>query len=222
MIRTMEPSYKEIFNLTTQFRGILTPDGTVRAANDTVLEFTGSDKEEVIGTKLWEVPGVRFYERTQHQVHADVWKAAKGEFVNHELVIKSVERPALIDFSLQPLTDEVGAVTHLLAEGYDITALKRHGSATSLPRHEQAHTDPLVTYSRDADELMSEAILQAFLALNIDIFDMETTLRDWINTDPLDGFDWDAARPLTITTRVWGYCVELTADDVRIYADSRS
>lgn len=216
----MDPSYKEIFNHTIQFRGVLTPDGTVRAANNTILEFTGSEREEVIGTKLWNVPGVRFSETPSRQVRADVRKAANGEIVRHELTIQGTERTALIDFSLQPLTDESGNVTHLIAGGYDITALKQQGAVTSQTFHGQTHTDMLVTYSRDADEPMSETILQAFLALDIDIFAMDRTLNDWINTDLLDEIDWYSVRPLTITTRLWGYTVELTADDVRIYTGS--
>jgi len=218
----MEPNYKKVFNNTTLYRGILTPGGTVRAANDAILEFTGSDRKQVIGMKLWKVPGVRFSERTQAQVHADVRKAAKGEFVKHELTIEGAERTALIDFSLQPLANEFDDVTHLIAEGYDITELKQQGTVTSQTRHEQTQSDQLVTYSPDDDESMSEAILQAFFALDIDVFDMETTLQDWIDTDLIDGFDWDSARPLTITTRLWGYSVELTADEVQIYTDSHS
>ncbi len=218
----MIPTYKKVFNNTIQYRGILTPDGTVRAANDAILEFTGNDREQVIGMKLWEVPGVRFSERTQNQVHADVREAAKGEFVRHELTIKGAERTALIDFSLQPLTNEYDDVIHLIAGGYDITELKQQGTVTSQTRHEQTQSDLLVTYSRDDDESMSESILQAFFAIDVDVFDMETTLQDWIDTDLIDGFDWDSDRPLTITTRLWGYSVELTADEVQIYTDSRS
>jgi PAS domain S-box-containing protein len=218
----MEPSYKEIFNHTTQFRGVVAPDGTVRAANDTILEFTGSDRTKVIGTKLWEVPGIRFSERTQHQVRADVRKAAEGESIRHELTIQGAERTALVDFSLQPLTDDSGNVTHLIAGGYDITRLKQQGAGVSQTRHGQTHTDLLITYTRGADEPMSEAILQAFLALDVDIFAMDRTLQNCIDTDLLDRVDWHSARPLTITTRLWGYSVELTADYVRIYSDSPS
>lgn len=216
----MEPSYKEVFNNSPLYRGVLDPDGTVRAANNILLEFTGSDREQVIGTKLWKVPGVRFSERSQHRVRADVRKAAKGEIVRHDLTIQGAERTALIDFSLQPLTDEHGDVTHLIAGGYDIMGSKHQDAVTSETRHGQKHTNLLVTYSRDADELMSEAILNAFFSLDIDIFEMDRTLQDWIDTDLLDGFDWHSARPLTIATRLWGYAVELTADDVRIYKDS--
>ncbi|MFD1648009.1 PAS domain-containing protein [Haloarchaeobius litoreus] len=218
----MEPNYKTVFNRTTLYRGILAPDGTVRAANDTILAFTGSSREQVIGTELWKVPGVRFSERTQQQVRADVRKAAKGEIVRHELTVQGAERTALVDFSLQPMTDKHGDVTHLIAEGYDITALKQQDAVTSQTRHGQTHTNLLVTYSRDADEPMSEAILNAFLALDIDIYEMDRTLQDWVDTDLLDGFDWHSARPLTIRTRLWGYSVELTVDAVRIYTDIRS
>lgn len=216
----MEPSYEELFHQTNQFRGILTPDGTVRAANDTILEFTGSTRKGVIGTKLWEAPGIRFSERTQDRVRAAVRKAAKSEFVRHELTIQGAERTAIIDFSLQPLTDEQGAVTHLLAGGYDITALKQQNTVTSQTHHGQPDSTLLVTYSRDAHEPMSEATLKAFLALDIDVFEMDRTLQDWIDTDLLDGFDWHSARSLTITTRLWGYSVELTAEEVRIYTRS--
>lgn len=218
----MELSYEEVFNHTTQFRGVLAPDGTVRAANDTILEFTGSDREEVIGTKLWNVPGIRFSERSQHQVRADVDKAANGEFVRHELTIQGAERNTLVDFSLQPLTNGSDDVTHLIAGGYDLSDLKQQLTGVSQTRHGQTHSNLLVTYSRDEDEAMSEAILQAFFAVDIDPFGMDRTLEDVIDTDLLDGFDWHASRPVSIATRIWGYFVELTAEDVRIYTDSRS
>lgn len=216
----MDLSYKEIFNHTTQFRGVLTPDGTVRAANDTILEFTGSERKGVVGAKLWDVPGVRFSETVQRQIRADVRKAANGEIVRHELTIQGAERTALIDFSLQPLTDENGDVTHLISGGHELTALQQEDTTTSETRHGQTQTGLLVKYSRDADEPISEAILQAFLALDIDVFEKDSTLQDWIDIDLLNECDWDSTRPLTVTTRIWGYTVELTADDVRIYADS--
>jgi len=218
----MDPNYREVFNHATQFRGILTPDGTVRAANDTILEFTGSDRDTMVGTKLWNAPGIRFSETVQRQVRADVRKAANGEPVRHELALRGASQTAFVDCSLQPLTDENGDVTHLIAEGHDITALKQQDTVTPQTRHGQTHAGLLVTYSRAGDQPMSEAIIEAFLALDIDIFKMDTTLQDWIDPDLLDGFDWHSERPFTITARLWGYQVELTADEVRIYTDFHS
>ena len=99
MVGLMDPSYEEIFNNSNQFVGVLTLDGTVRAANDTILRFTGSNRKELIGTKLWNVPGVRFSETVQRQVRADVRKAVKGESVHHELTIQGADRKAVINFS---------------------------------------------------------------------------------------------------------------------------
>lgn len=218
----MDLSYEQIFNRADEFYGVLARDGTVRSANDTILEFTGSDREEIIGTKLWESPGIRFSEIAQRQVRTDVRKAANGETVKHELTIQGHLRPALIEFSLQPLTDEDGDVTQLLAGGHDITALKQQGTVTQETHHGEAHTDLLVTYSRSADEPMSEAIIQAFLALDIDVFGMDSTLQDWIDVDLIDRFDWHSPTQPTITTCLWGYTVTLTADTVRISSDSHA
>ena len=67
---------------------------------------------------------------------------------------------------------------------------------------------------------MSESVLHAFLALDIDIFERDSTLQDWIDVDFLDEVDNLSARPITITTRLWGYTVELTAVEVLIYTQS--
>jgi len=216
----MDPNYEEIFNHSNQFLGVLTPDGSVRVANDTILRFTGSNREEIIGTKLWNVPGVRFSETVQRQVRADVRKAVKGESVHHELTIQGADRKAVINFSLQPLTDEHGEVTHLLAEGHDLTKGQQKNTVKTATHHDQTSTDLLVAYSRGADEQMSESILHAFLALDMDIFERDSTLQDWIDVDFLDKVDSLSVRPITITTRLWGYTVELTASEIRIYSDS--
>ncbi|WP_340099376.1 PAS domain-containing protein [Salinibaculum salinum] len=220
MVGLMDPSYEEIFNNSNQFVGVLTPDGTVRAANDTILKFTESNRKEIIGTKLWNVPGIRFSETVQRQVRADIRKGVNGESVNHELTIQGADRKAVINFSLQPLTDEHGEVTHLLSEGHDLTEGQQKNTVRSATHHEQTSTDLLVAYSRDADEPMSESVLHAFLALDMDIFERDSTLQDWIDVDFLDEVDNLSGRPITITTRLWGYTVELTAGEVRIYTDS--
>lgn len=216
----MNPTYREIFNNIYQFAGVLTPDGTLRAANDTVLAFTGVERDDVVGEHLWEVPGLRYSEFVQRRIRADVRKAADNEYVRHELTIRGAERTATVDFSLRPLTDEDDTVTHLIAEGHDLTPVRRQDAVASHPPPGQPRSDLLITYSRAPDEPMSEAVLQAFLALDVDVFERDRTFQDWLDTDLVDGFDWQAARPLTITTRLWGYPVVLTGDGVRIYADA--
>jgi PAS domain S-box-containing protein len=216
----MDLTYEEFFNYLDHFGGILTADGTVSAANDTILEFTGSEKKEVIGKKLWEVPGVRFSETTQRQVRTGVRRAANNEYVKKELTIQGRKGATVIDFSLQPLTNESGEVTHILAEGYDTNALNQQEMFISASRHGGTDTDMMVTYTRDADESMSQAILNSFFAINIDVFEKNKTLVDQIETDALNGFDWGSNPPHILMTRLWGYRVEVSSDEVRIFNDS--
>lgn len=218
----MNTNYEGTFNHINHFCGVLTPDGTLRTANETILEFTESERKEVIGKKLWEVPSVRFSKTTQRQVRSDVRRAANNEYVRHELTIQGAEGTAVIDFSIEPLTDEYGEVTYLLAEGHDITGLHQQGAATPEPEHRRTDSGLLITYTPDADEPMSQAVLRAFFAIDIDIFEKEETLESQIRSDALNGFDWGTDCPHRLTTRLWGYGVEISGDKVRIFDDSSS
>jgi PAS domain S-box-containing protein len=213
------PYYEEIFNHAYEFEGLLDPDGTLRYVNDPALEFGGVTRDEVVGTKLWETEWLNWSERVRRQVRADIRRAANGEFVRHELEAHGKDRRAIVDFSINPFTAESGA-KWLLVEGRDITQTKRFEGVSSRIPPDLVADDLLVTYSRDGDEAMSHSIIEAFLALDLDIFDRETTLQDWIDTDALDGMAWSAERPLTIVTRIWGYKLALSAGEVRIYADA--
>jgi len=216
----MNPSYESIFNNINHFGGVLTPNGTLLTANDAILEFTETEREAVVGENLWDAPGIRSSDSTRRQVRADVRRAAEGECVRHELAVQGPEGSVLIDFSLQPLTDESGDVTHLLAEGHDTTALNHREPIVSETSHGQSDTDALVTYTRDTDEPMSQAILRTFCALNVDIFQKDDTLEEQIDSVALNGFDWRPDCPHRITTRLWGYRVVVSSEEVRIYSDS--
>lgn len=216
----MSPQYEKIFNNMHQFTGLLEPDGTLLKANDSALKFGGLDRAEVIGKKIWKTYWFRVSKDTQRQTRADVQRAADGESVRHDITVQGENQTAVIDFSIRPLTDDDGEVKRLLAEGRDIPA----PNLTELLAEHSDDNWPglslLVVYSRDADESMSEAILHAFLAINVDVFGRTDVLEEWIETDHLDGFEWRSERPLSIATRVWDYTVVMTADEVRIYTDS--
>lgn len=115
-----------IFNNTFQFTGLLTPDGILLEANQAALNFAGLQAEDVIGRPLWDTPCCGILPETKKCVQAAIVRAARGEFVRYELEIFSRENTrAIIDFSLKPLQDGTGQVMQLIAEGRDITELKR-------------------------------------------------------------------------------------------------
>ena len=79
----------------------------------------------------------------------------------------------------------------------------------------------LVAYSHSNEEL-SVAVVEAFHAANVDVFEKPTKLADWVNTDVFDDLQWSADRPLYFSTRIWGCQVVITAEEVRIYTQAGS
>lgn len=88
----------------------------------------------------------------------------------------------------------------------------------SLPLLNEGDLDLLVSYSISSEEEMTEAVIDAFLAGNIEVFEKPTALVDWINADVFEDIQWTSDRPLYLSTRIWDYQVVITAEEVRIYS----
>lgn len=78
----------------------------------------------------------------------------------------------------------------------------------------------LVTYSIDRDETMTEAIVNAFEAARIDVFDRSTQLADWINVEAIESLQWTSKHPPNLCTWVWKHPVVITPDEIEIYTQS--
>lgn len=121
-----ERRYRAIFDNTFQFTGFLTTDGILLEANQTALDFAGLIPADVIGRPFWEARWWTQSPETQEQLRDAIIRAAQGEFVRYEVdVLGKAETVARIDFSLKPLRDESGQVTHLIPEGRDVTELRK-------------------------------------------------------------------------------------------------
>lgn len=114
--------YESVFNNTFQFTGLLQPDGTVLAANDTALEFGGFDRDAVIGHSFPDLSWWTHSESVHDRVHAAISRAADGELVRYETDVQGVDGLRTIDFSAKPITDDHNAVSLIVVEGRDITA----------------------------------------------------------------------------------------------------
>lgn len=75
----------------------------------------------------------------------------------------------------------------------------------------------LVAYSLNDEEEMCEAIVNAFHAANINVFEKPTEIVDWINADVFKALQWSSDRPHLLSTRIWDHQVVITAEEVRIY-----
>lgn len=77
----------------------------------------------------------------------------------------------------------------------------------------------LLRYSIESDEEMAEAVVNAFLAADLQIFERPTQFVDLLNVEVFDSIQWTDDRPLYICTRIWNHTVVLTPAEVRIYRE---
>lgn len=121
-LQASEQRFRELFNTTYQFVGLLTPEGILLEANQTALEFAGLTREDVIGRPFWEMRWWTLSPHTQQRLQDAIRRASQGEFVRYEVeVLGAGETTAIIDFSLKPMRDESGRVVQLIPEGRDIS-----------------------------------------------------------------------------------------------------
>lgn len=121
-LRQSEERFRAIFDLTFQFVGLLTPEGTILEANQTALSFAGLQLSDVVNRPFWSVRWWTITPATQEQLKAAIAQAAAGEFVRYQVDVLGVgDNIATIDFSLKPIKDHTGKVVLLIPEGRDIT-----------------------------------------------------------------------------------------------------
>ena len=155
-----EQKFRAIFNQTIQFMGLLQPNGIVLEINQTALDFTGINREEVVGKPFWEAKWWTISLNTQEQLKTAIAAAANGESIRYEVEILGRDAQAIaIDFSLRPILDETGRIALLISEGRDITeyqaALQERRKAEEALRSSQdflqkvANTVPHILYLFD-------------------------------------------------------------------------
>lgn len=121
-IQASKVCFRTIFDQTSQFIGLIKPDGTVVEVNQTVLKFAGLTSAEVIGRFFWEVRWWTISPQTQRQLLEAIALAATGEFVRYEVDILGAGNNIItIDFSIKPIKNESGQVILLISEGRDIS-----------------------------------------------------------------------------------------------------
>ncbi|MBU7585417.1 MAG: PAS domain S-box protein [Nostoc sp. TH1S01] len=132
-----ERRFRAIFNATFQFSSLLTPEGNLLEANQTLLDFGGLQLQDVVGRLFWETQWWTISQAIQNQLKQAIAIAARGEFVRYEVEILGANQTVrTIDFSLKPLKDETGKIVLLISEGHDITELKQTQAALKQANQE--------------------------------------------------------------------------------------
>ncbi len=117
-----ENKFQAVFDNTFQFSAILDTSGTIQEVNRAALDKSGQNPQELRGKPLWNVSWWSRNESAINRVKGAVDMAAQGEFIRYEVqhVNDSGEFLA-VDFSLKPMRNPGGVITHLIAEARDIT-----------------------------------------------------------------------------------------------------
>lgn len=108
--------------------GVLAPDGKLLEVNAAALVAGGLERDAVVGRPLWEARWWSIGRDTRPRLMAAVERAASGEFVRNEMDIlggAAGTEVVTVDFSLRPVKDARGTVIFIVAEGRDVTAMRR-------------------------------------------------------------------------------------------------
>ncbi len=121
--RISEARFRNIFDNTREYLGLLSSRGEILALNKTALEAVSlSSNNEIEGTPVWEAPWWR--EEDKAELQTRVAQASAGEKERFELVVDLTAGARVIDFSLQPFVSPERQAVQLIMEGRDVTDRK--------------------------------------------------------------------------------------------------
>jgi PAS domain S-box-containing protein len=103
------------------FVGVMTPDGTLIEANRAPLEAGGLMPEDVIGRKFWDCPWWTHDPEVQRRCREACERAAQGEPSRFDIVVRMRgDSRMTIDFTVAPMRDASGRITHLIPSAVEI------------------------------------------------------------------------------------------------------
>jgi PAS domain S-box-containing protein len=169
-VRESESRFRTVFNKQFQFMAILSPDGVVRACNETFFAATGVCRETVIGRFLWDTPWWSGLRNEQLWWRTAIESAmTRGDAVTGEVTLANADgSKCQVEFAVTSVRDEAGRVIDVIAEGRDITHRKQWEEQQRLLTKELAHrikNSMAVIQSiarqtlRDAPEPLAEAFM---------------------------------------------------------------
>lgn len=152
--------FRAAFNQTFQHMLLLGLDGKILQANQTALEFSGCQAEEVNGRWFWDLPWWSDREDDRETLEAHIRQAAEGSVVRCELaVVSSASERAIMDITIKPLMDENGRPVLLIYEARDITFRIQTEAALIHNEEEIKRLLGAETHARQTAETLRNAAL---------------------------------------------------------------
>lgn len=163
-----EKRFKAIFNSAFAFILLLSPEGKVLEANQTVLFFTGTETGNIMDLPLYEARWWDVEGQTDDYLRNMIEKAGSGLFVRDDVKVKGKKgASAVLDFSIKPIFNENGHVELLIAEGRDVTELRnKEEMARIFERMLASSTDGVIVLDARLDEMPVIRVNAAFEKIN--------------------------------------------------------
>ena len=223
-----ELKVRAIYDSSFQFIGLLNPDGTLVEANATALAFINQSLSAVVGRPFWECPWWTHSAEAQAICRDAVARAAAGEMFRQQTTHVAPDGSlAEMDFSLKPLRDETGRITHLIPEGRDVSALME-GKRALRNAHERLReaNDELERRVRHRTGEL-QAALQSLSASELSLRFLADAMPQIVWTAMPDGnLDYYNRRWFDYTamsfeqTKDWGWTPVIHPDDLQGCVDS--
>jgi PAS domain S-box-containing protein len=124
--RESEARARSILDTMFSFVGLITTDGVLIEVNRAALEAAALTRVQVVGQPVIETFWLSHSATVQAQVSDALRRAATGETVREEVIVRVVEgRLITLDVAFSPLRDAAGRTVQIVASGVDITERKR-------------------------------------------------------------------------------------------------
>lgn len=106
--------------------GVLTPEGVMLEANRAALEIAALNPADVLGAPFTSAYWWSYSAEVQAQLRDAIAQAAQGHTTRRDMQIRIADDTLItIDFTLAPMFDDEGRVTHLVPSALDITDRRR-------------------------------------------------------------------------------------------------
>ncbi|MBN1990551.1 MAG: PAS domain S-box protein [Bacteroidales bacterium] len=132
-LRESETRFRAIFNSMFSFIGILDSKGNIIEVNQGALTFSGITLNDLQHNPFWDSKVWRRNEQSFNRIKDAVAKACNGEFIRYDAEITSADGIEItIDLTITPIKDSSNNVILLIAEGRDVTQIRKQEEAARI------------------------------------------------------------------------------------------
>jgi PAS domain S-box-containing protein len=125
-----EHKLREIFNQTFQYMALLSLEGILLMVNNAGLDLIGATQPVMIGKYFWDTPWWAHSIEIQDKIKKAIKYCSKGTSSRMELTtFDKHNKIHYIDALLRPVVIKKEGLKYLIAEGHDITDIKKAESA---------------------------------------------------------------------------------------------